>query len=359
MKMIAFKLKLSKLQKATLQYGLKRAAENGDCSKTKRLLSLLLLDAEHRVDEVAALLQVSGQAIRDWLKIYLLKGMWGLRSGKSPGRPARLTKSQRRELAKLIEKGPESCGFPGSCWRTPMIQHLIQEKFGVFYHARYLSELLHNMGFSYQKATFVASSRDEKARQHWLKTTWKDILRLADKKNAYVLFGDEASFPQWGSLSYTWAPIGKQPVVLTSGTRKGYKVFGLIDYFTGRFFSKGYEGKLNADSYIDFLTSVLASTRKPIVLIQDGAPYHKGKKIEAFFKKHQDRLSVFQLPSYSPDYNPIEKLWKKIKEKGVHLKYFPTFEDLKDKVNEMLNIFDEAKNEVLSLFGFYDELNAA
>jgi transposase len=41
---------------------------------------------------------------------------------------------------------------------------------------------------------------------------------------------------------------------------------------------------------------------------------------------------VFLLPSYSSDYNPIEKLWEKIKEKEIHLQYFPTFESLKKKV---------------------------
>ncbi len=88
-------------------------------------------------------------------------------------------------------------------------------------------------------------------------------------------------------------------------------------------------------------------------------PYHRGGKMNTFFEKNKKRLTVFRLPSYSPDFNPIEKLWKKIKEKGTHLKYFPTFDGLKDKVNEMLNIFDDAKNEVLSLFGFYDKLNVA
>ncbi len=357
--MMTFKLRLSKSKKESLQAALKRAEKNGDFSKTKRILTILLLHAGHAVSELIELLQVSDQAIRNWLKSYLLRGIRGLRSGKSPGRPPKLTKTQRRELAKFIKNGPEFCGFPGSCWRTPMIQYFIKEKFGVFYNARYISELLRNMGFSYQKAAFVASKRDKEARKNWLDNTWPKIMGLANKKNAYILFGDEASFPQWGSLSYTWAPIGEQPVVQTSGTRRGYKVFGLIDYFTGRFFSKGHEGKLNADSYIEFLRGVLSRTRKHIILIQDGAPYHKGKKMQAFFEKHKNRLTVFKLPSYSPDFNPIEKLWKKIKEKGIHLKYFPTFSDLKNKVNEMLDIFDDAENEVLPLFGFYDEINAA
>jgi len=56
------------------------------------------------------------------------------------------------------------------------------------------------------------------------------------------------------SLTYTWAKRGQQPVVKTSGTLRGYKVFGLIDYFTGRFFCKGHDkGRLNSESYEVFM----------------------------------------------------------------------------------------------------------
>ncbi|QQO56921.1 MAG: hypothetical protein N838_29750 [Thiohalocapsa sp. PB-PSB1] len=54
-------------------------------------------------------------------------------------------------------------------------------------------------------------------------------MELARRKNTYLLFGDEASFPQWGTLSDTWAKKGQPPVIETSGKRKGYKVVGLID----------------------------------------------------------------------------------------------------------------------------------
>ncbi len=355
--MIPFKIKLSKNKIQALQTALGKAEKMGDYPKIKKIISILSLCKGLSMSDVSSLLNVSTQSVREWLKKYLLKGLYGLRSGKSSGRPSKLTKSQRRELSKLIKSGPEKAGFAGACWRTPMLQHLIQEKYNVFYNAHYISELLKNMGFSYQKAKFIAAKQDKEARSVWLKETWPEIMSLASEKNSYVLFGDEASFPQWGTLSYTWAPIGEQPTIKTSGTRRGYKVFGLIDYFTGRFFSKGHEGKLNADSYIEFLQGVLSKTRKHIILIQDGAPYHKGKKMRAFFEKHCDRMTVFKLPSYSPDYNPIEKLWKKIKEKGVHMKYFPTFDDLRNTVDNMLDVFDNIRDEVLSLFGFYDDMN--
>ena len=57
-------------------------------------------------------------------------------------------------------------------------------------------------------------------------------------------------------------------MVKTSGKRKGYKVFGLIDYFTGRFFYQGHEGRLNSESYSAFLTRVLEQTTQHIILIQ-------------------------------------------------------------------------------------------
>jgi hypothetical protein len=239
-----------------------------------------------------------------------------------------------------------------------MVQHLIQEKFGVFYSVHYLSQLLRNLGFSYQKARFVSGHLNPETRTQWREHTWPQILRLARHHNASILFGDEASFPQWGTLSYTWARQGIQPTVRTCGKRKGYKLFGLIDYRTGRLFSKAQEGRFNSASYAAFLREVLCQTSRHIILIQDGARYHTSKAMQAFFAQHSDRITVFNLPAYSPDYNPIEKLWKKIKQTHTHLHYFPTFDALMDKVDQALLFFHNAPQEVLSLCGF-DQLSEA
>jgi transposase len=81
--------------------------------------------------------------------------------------------------------------------------------------------------------------------------------------------------------------------------------------------------------------------------------------MQVFFRENKDRLTVYQMPAYSPDYNPIEILWKKIKGKGVHLKYFPTFESLTAKVDELLNEFQAKPSEVLKVFGFYTKKQKA
>ncbi len=350
-------VRIEKRTRKNLEMARRSAAQAGDLHTVKRTTAVLALADGYTAGDVAKLVDVSPKSVVQWLKTFWLRGVDGLKSKKSPGRPSKLTKTQRKELHQLIVDGPHEAGFPGACWRSPMIQDLILRKFKVFYSARYISQLLRNMGFSYQKAKFAADKKNPEKRKEWLEKQWPEIMTLAKQKNSLVLFGDEASFPQWGSLTYTWALKGHQPVVETSGKRRGYKVFGLIDYFTGRFFFKGHdEGKLNSDAYASFLKAVLAKTRKHIILIQDGARYHTSGAMKSFFASREARLTVYQLPSYSPDYNPIEKLWKKIKEKDIHLHHFPTFESLKAKVQSALLRFRDLQAEIIPLFGFYAKM---
>src|SRR6266566_3340195 len=108
------------------------------------------------------------------------------------------------------------------------------------------------------------------------------MLRVAERCKGLILCEDEASFAQWGSLSYTWARRGQQPEVQTSGKRKGYKVFGAIEYFSGRLFYQGIEGRFTSASYQAFLTMILAQTTEHVLLIHDGARYHTSKATQQF-----------------------------------------------------------------------------
>jgi hypothetical protein len=74
-----------------------------------------------------------------------------------------------------------------------------------------------------------------------------------------------------------------------------------------------------------------------------------------FFAGHTDRLTVCQLPAYSPDFNPIEYLWKMVKKQATQLKYFETFAALTDKVDQTMRQFAGLPAEILALMGRYCE----
>ncbi len=354
-----FRLSISTRYRKELEQQLRTAQRLGHLRRVKYLLAILAVMDNQSYEQVAGVLKLNLKTVDEWVRLFLCYGTKGAPRRKSPGRPPKLTKTQKEELARLIEAGPQAAGYAAGAWRTPLVQGLIRDRFQVLYNVFYLAQLLKDLGFSWQKAKFVSDHLDEAKRQQWRAHTWPHILREARRRGALLLFGDEASFPQWGTLSYTWARRGEQPVVKTSGTRRGYKVFGLIDYFTGRFFHQGHVGRLNSSSYTGFLARVLEQTQQPIILIQDGAKYHTSAQTKAFFEQHATRLEVFQLPTYSPDYNPIEKLWKKIKEAETHLHYFPTFDALTAKVEQALMRFATAPQEILALCGLPAELALA
>jgi len=353
--LVSCTIQLSAFTRKQLYRRLQQAYASGSLKLVKRIHVLLALAQGQSVHEVAEMLSLGEQTVREYRNQYLFKGMASLVSQAPPGRPSKLTQTQRQQLAEWIKARPQDSGYTSGCWNTPMIQDLIQRQFGVEYHPHYLCTLLKNMGFSYQKARFVSDHLNEAKRLEWRQTRWPKILRQARQKQALLLFGDEASFAQWGSLSYTWAPKGQQPEVPTSGKRKAYKVFGLIDYFSGRFFYKAHAGRFNSASYAAFLLDVLSQTTQHVVVIQDGARYHTSKAMQAFFETHADRLSIEQLPAYSPDFTPIEHLWKKVKKEATHLKHFPEFTDLQQEVDRALLHFAQTTNEITVLMARYCE----
>jgi transposase len=353
--LMSFTLQLSSFTRKQLYRRLQQAYASGSLKLVKRIHALLALAQGQSVSEVADMLSLGEQTVRDYRNQYLLKGMTSLVYQAPPGRPSKLTKTQRQQLAEWITASPQGSGYTSGGWNTPMIQDLIQRHFGVVYHPHYIATLLKNMGFSYQKARFVSDHLSEAKRLEWRQTRWPKILRQAKQRKALLLFGDEASFAQWGSLSYTWAPKGQQPEVPTSGKRKAYKVFGLIDYFSGRFFYKAHAGRFNSESYAAFLLAVLSQTTQHVVVIQDGARYHTSKAMQAFFTTHADRLTIEQLPAYSPDFNPIEHMWKKVKKEATHLKHFPEFIDLQQEVDRALLHFAQTPREITVLMARYCE----
>jgi transposase len=335
------------------------AFRSGNLPQIKRISALLMLADQQSIAVVTDRLGVGRSTVYAWLHAFVLDRFASLQVRKPAGRPAKLTPSQKQRLCDLVAAGPEAAGYRTGCWHSALLQALILREFGVLYTVQYVSELLRNLGFSYQKARFVSDHLNEEQRQAWLRETWPAIVQAARRTGALLLFGDEASFAQWGSLGYTWAKRGEQPLIKTGGKRQGYKVFGLIDYFTGRLFSQGHSGRFNAESYCAFLEMVLAQTTQPIVLIQDGARYHTAAKTKECFAKHAARLRVEQLPSYSPDYNPIEHLWRNIKRHNTHNRYFPEFSDLTTAVETALTHFQQHPQEVKQLMGTYlDEVVA-
>jgi transposase len=207
-----FRITFSKSNVKRFQHELEKAYTLGDKRAIRHLSVLIMVGCNIALETILSVWNVSQQTVYNWLNDFVIDQFDSLEYQRAPGRPPRLTKTQKRSLSKWIEDGPEACRYANGCWTSVLIQDLIYRKFHVLYNRFYVCELLGNLGFSFQKARFISDHLDEEARRRWMKKEFPKILKQARQLGASVYFGDEASFALWGSLSYTWGRKGRQPI---------------------------------------------------------------------------------------------------------------------------------------------------
>jgi len=172
---------------------------------------------------IAKRLNISLKTVYNWLKAFMVRcftWLW-MQHYQGRGCKSKLTSAQKKELYDIVVAGPEAASFDCGIWNTAMIALVIEKKFKVTYNPRYLATLLKKMGLSYQKSKFISDKVDDddwlKTREDWDNRKWPAILEKAKKLKAVILFGDEVSFAQWGSLGRTWPP---RPTACGKNVRK-------------------------------------------------------------------------------------------------------------------------------------------
>mgnify|MGYP000076625112 CR=1 FL=1 len=145
-----------------------------------------------------------------------------------------------------------------------------------------------------------------------------------------------------------WIPKEeKDPIFFHEPTRKSIAYFGAVRCHDGKFVCCQFD-IFDAESFQAFLGNVVKerSRGKKILLILDNAQYHHSEELESFLKENRYRLELLFLPPYSPDLNPIERVWKLTRKLCTHNRHFDKIEDMIAAVEEKF-IAWYTPNEVL------------
>ncbi len=139
---------------------------------------------------------------------------------------------------------------------------------------------------------------------------------------------DEVHFQRHSSLIRMWAPKGQQPRVLSPSVRHKVGFFGALNLKTGALITQEAP-TFNSETFGDFSCYLLESTHGQIYLILDNAKWHRAKALKSFFEANQDRIVRIFLPPYSPELNPVERVWRITRRQVTHNRYFQSVENLR------------------------------
>jgi transposase len=181
----------------------------------------------------------------------------------------------------------------------------------------------------------------------------RKLRRMARDERLELWSLDECHFQQHGSRCAMWVPPEeKDPTVLHAPTRKSIALFGAVNLRDGQLVTH-FSPKFDAITFWDFLKKLLRyrPLNQRIVLILDNARYHHAKLPQPFLAEKRYDLSLLFLPPYSPELNPVERVWKLARRVCTHNQYFPLLNNLIDAVTQQLESWKKPNKTLQRLCG--------
>lgn len=206
----------------------------------------------------------------------------------------------------------------------------VKERYGVIYTIPGMHKWLHRNGFSYKKPKGLPHKADQELQKEFI--AQYEQLKKEASVDEPILFMDSVHPTQATKLSYGWIKTGKTKHVGTTASRTRLNIIGAIQLgHIGKAITSQYD-TINGESIMDFMDKIRVQYGEKVVhLILDKAPYHRSSLVA----ERADKLNIklHFLPPYSPNLNPIERLWKVMNEHARNNRFFKGAKDFREAID--------------------------
>ena len=276
-----------------------------------KINAIILLGTGWTLSEVSKALLLDDETLRSWVEKYRSDGIDALIQTHYKGRQSRLTIDQEKTLCEELENEIYLTTSAVIAW--------VEKNLSIKYTPSGARDLLHRLGYEFKKPKLVPGNPDREAQEIFVEQ-YKYFMENKPENEA-VLFVD-AVHPEHNTLAaYGWIKRGQKRALKTHSGRQRLNLHGAINVETQEM--TVIESKtINADSTIELLETI--SQRYPVSaclhIILDNARYHYSSTVKEYLNQNK-RINLVFLPTYSPELNLIERVWKYFKKKVLYNQY--------------------------------------
>ncbi|MEM7175625.1 MAG: IS630 family transposase [Chlamydiota bacterium] len=284
-----------------------------DISERNRLCVLLAWGKGRDVKEIADILHLSEDAVYRYIREYKNTG----KDSDHPrgGSATKLDSDQEKELIDHLNEI--------TYLNVKDICHYVEKKYEFTYSKSGMKDWLKRQGFVYKKPKKIPGKLDPKKQKEFIKF-YKELKKnLKPEEEVYFV---DAVHPQHQSEALCgWIKKGEDKTLQTTGKQLRLHFAGAICLKGMKTFVKEYKS-VDAEAMINFFDELeKSSTASKIYVIMDNARSNKNKKLAQFLET--SKIEPIYLPPYSPNLNAIERLWKILREKKIHNRYYESCVD--------------------------------
>jgi transposase len=296
-----------------------------------RIKAVLLTDDGWTPQQIAKVLLISDQAVREHVHEYEVFNKLKPESG---GSEEKLTEKQSKQLVTHLEMH--------TYLYVKDIVAYVAVTFNVSYSVPGMRHWLRRHNFSYKKPALVPGKADKECQQQWL--AYYEKLRQGLPEDETIGFIDGVHPTHNVQPAFGWIKTGVRKEICANTGRKRINLSGMIDVVEHKLLIQE-DKTLNAENTIHFFQKIEEAypTKRKVHIFCDNAPYYRNKMVKQYLEN--SRLELHFLPPYSPNLNPIERLWKWMKERVIYNIYYEYFEEFKDAVMGFFGVLSTVQPE--------------
>jgi len=305
-------------------------------------LRVILYRAEgYAIKFIAKLLQMGRNHVTEILQRYRDGGLAAvLRPDQYKGSQPQLTKEQQQALKIELTTHIYVTALQVMAW--------IEAQWHVTYtDLSSLHKLLKRLGFTYKKNRLVPSKADPELQRLFVRWFQGLCQRLGPEDRIY--FGDAAHFKHNAEAGYAWSQRGEPHLIPANSGRQRYNVLGAYCVQTQESVFLLTEENIDQTKLVAFLPRLRAQHpgAGKIYLLLDNASYNYAHAVAE--EAQRQRILLDYLPPYSPNLNPIERLWKFVRKEFFKDKYRDTFAKFRTQLDDFFAQLDQYRDKLVAL----------
>jgi transposase len=271
---------------------------------------VLLSNRGYSASQIAKIHDVTGPMVYKWFDRFDEEGPSGLYDRERDGRPTKITDEVEAEIERLLEENPTEEGENATRWTTDRIAEHLERELDVDVHPETVRDALDRLEYSWTRPRRELPPTDPEAYRKRLSAIVEAVAE-ADEETS-VLVEDETILKRFPPLRRMWQPVGEQRAVWVPEENDDFTLYGSLDLTSGHTYIEAFE-KGRSDYTIEYLESLLEETAGKVLLIWDQATWHTSGQVTEWLDG-TDRIETYLLPVRSPEANPMEDLWRELKE---------------------------------------------
>ena len=303
-----------------------------------RIKAVLLVDSGWTYEEVAEALFLDDTTVRRYLAAYQAEGVSGLVKDAYKGGTNKLTMLEENELIQHLLQVTYAS--------TKEIVQYVDKSYDAEFSISGMRYLLRRLGFAHIKPKVVPGKADPEKQKAFVASyeALKDDLGPTDR----IYFADAAHPIHNAVAGYGWMLKGSPKELKTNCARDRINLSGAVDPMTLDVIVR-QEETVNSKAVIGLLKQIEAKNPNADVIyfICDNARYYKSKEVAGWLET--SRIEMVNLPSYSPNLNIIERLWKYFRAEVMANTYYATFAEFRSKTSEFFRLIRHRSNDLKTL----------